>query len=79
MPAFDMKPVDVPQEVLDGLKSIPTVTVYAGVCNFGSRLNVCEGLTRLTPRPEAVRRAGADAQVPPRAARSGERENRRRG
>ena len=49
MPAFDMKPVEVPQEVLDGLKSIPTVTVYAGVCNFGSPLNVCEGLIKLTP------------------------------
>ena len=49
MPAFDMKPVDVPQEVLDGLKSIPTVTVYAGVCNYGSPLNVCEGLVKLTP------------------------------
>ncbi len=49
MPTFDMKPVDVPQEVLDGLKSIPTVTVYAGVCNHGSPLNVCEGLIKLTP------------------------------
>ena len=49
MPAFDMKPVDVPQEVLDGLKSIPTVTVYSGVRDFGSPLNVCEGLIKLTP------------------------------
>lgn len=49
MPALDMKPVEVPQEVLDRLKSIPTVTVYAGVCNFGSPLNVCEGLIKLTP------------------------------
>ena len=49
MPAFDMKPVEVPQEVLDGLKSIPTVTVYSGVRDFGSPLNVCEGLIKLTP------------------------------
>ena len=49
MTAFDMKPVSVSQDVLDGLKSIPTATVYSGVRNFGSPLNVCEGLTNLTP------------------------------
>ena len=49
MATFDMKPVEVSQEVLDGLKSIPSVTVYAGVCRFGSALCVCEGLVNLTP------------------------------
>ena len=49
MPTFDMKPVEVSQEVLDGLKSIPSVTVYSGVRNFGSALCVCEGLVNLTP------------------------------
>ena len=49
MPTFDMRPVEVAQEVLDGLKSIPSVTVYSGVCNFGSALCVCEGLANLTP------------------------------
>ncbi len=49
MPAFDMKPVDVPQEVLDGLKSVPTAAVYASVCHYGSPLNVCESVVNLTP------------------------------
>ena len=49
MPTFDMRPVEVAQEVLDGLKSIPSVTVYSGVRNFGSALCVCEGLANLTP------------------------------
>ena len=44
-----MKPTCVPQDVLDGLKSIPTATVYGAVCHFGCPLNVCEGLRRLTP------------------------------
>ena len=49
MPTFDMTPVEVSQDVLDGLKSIPTATVYGAVRNFGSPLNVCEGLVNLTP------------------------------
>ena len=49
MPTFDMKPVEVSQEVLDGLKSIPTATVYSGVRSFGSALNVCEGIVNFTP------------------------------
>lgn len=49
MPTFDMTPVDVPQEVLDGLKTIPSATVYSGVRSFGSALNVCEGLANFTP------------------------------
>ena len=49
MPTLDMKPKYVPQDVLDGLKSIPGATVYGAVCNFGCPLNVCEGLRNLTP------------------------------
>ncbi|SVD97059.1 uncharacterized protein METZ01_LOCUS449913, partial [marine metagenome] len=28
MATFDMKPVEVSQEILDGLKKIPTATIY---------------------------------------------------
>ena len=49
MPTFDMKPKHVPQDVLDGLKSIPGATVYGAVRHFGCPLNVCEGLRNLTP------------------------------
>jgi 5-oxopent-3-ene-1,2,5-tricarboxylate decarboxylase / 2-hydroxyhepta-2,4-diene-1,7-dioate isomerase len=47
-PSFDMRSVEVSQEILDGLKTIPTATVYNAVRYFGSPLNVCEGLGRLT-------------------------------
>ena len=68
MPVFDMKPVDVSQDVLDGLKSIPTATVYNGVRNFGSALNVCEGLVNFTPRGERfAARARTLRFLPPRA------------
>ena len=46
MPTFDMRPVEVAQEVLDGLKSIDGT---GPVRNFGSALCVCEGLANLTP------------------------------
>ena len=46
--APDMSPVEVPQAVLDGLKTIPTATVYNAVRHFGSPLSVCEGLGRFT-------------------------------
>ena len=52
MPTLDMKPVEVSQNVLDGLKSIPTVTVYSAVRSMGSHLNVCEGLVNFTPGKE---------------------------
>ncbi len=48
----DMKPVEVSQDVLDGLKSIPTATVYNAVRSMGSLLNVCEGLVNFTPGKE---------------------------
>jgi regulator of RNase E activity RraA len=44
-----MQPKHVPQDVLDGLKSIPGATVYGAVRHFGCPLNVCEGLRNLTP------------------------------
>ncbi len=57
MAAFDMKPVNVSQEVLDGLKTIPSATVYSGVRSFGSTVNVCEGLVNFTPFPPGQRLA----------------------
>ncbi len=52
MTTFDMRPVEVSQQVLDGLKSIPTATVYGGLRQFGSTVNVCEGLMNFTPGKE---------------------------
>ena len=50
MTDFDMKPVDVPQSTLDGLKTIPTATVYNAVRSFsGQEIHVCEGLKNYTP------------------------------
>ena len=46
--AVDMKAVEVSQEILDRLKTIPTATVYNAVRYFGSPMNVCEGLNRFT-------------------------------
>ena len=54
---FDMKPVQVQQEILDGLKEIPTATVYGAVCSFGSSVNVCEGLANFTPGKRLAARA----------------------
>jgi hypothetical protein len=31
MPQLDMRPVEVRQDVLDGLKALPTATVYSAV------------------------------------------------
>lgn len=68
MATFDMRPVQVPQDVLDGLKSIPTVTVYGAVRNFGSTYNVCEGLINFTPGEDRfAARARTLRFLPPRA------------
>ena len=67
MTTFDMKPVEVSQEVLDGLKTIPTATVYGAVRNFGSAYNVCEGLKNLTPGKRLAARAKTLRFLPPRA------------
>ncbi|GIT58489.1 MAG: hypothetical protein Ct9H300mP19_04370 [Dehalococcoidia bacterium] len=48
-PSFDMKPTYVTDEVLEGLKKLPTATVYNAVRYFGSTLCVCEGLQNFTP------------------------------
>ena len=55
--SFDMSPVEVPQEILDGLKIIPTATVYNAVRHFGVLVNVCEGLARFTPGSRFAARA----------------------
>ena len=54
MVTLDMSPVEVSQEVLDGLKSIPTATVYNAVRSMGSLLTVCEGLVNFTPSKERM-------------------------
>lgn len=55
--AFDMKPVHVPQETLDALKTLPTATIYSAVRYFGSPINVCEGLVNFTPGKRLAARA----------------------
>jgi len=57
IPIFDMKPVHVPDEVLEGLKKLPTATVYGTVRNFGSPLCVCERLKTFTPGQKMAARA----------------------
>ena len=67
MPQFDMRPVEVPQDVLDGLKALPTATVYSAVRQFGSPFNVCEGLVNLTPGTRLAARARTLRFLPIRA------------
>ena len=57
IPTFDMKPVYVPDEVLEGFKKLPTATVYGAVRSFGSTLCVCEGLRNFTPGKKMAARA----------------------
>ncbi len=57
MTTFDMKPVEAPQETLDGLKALPTATVYNAVRHFGSPQTVCEGLLNFTPGTRLAARA----------------------
>jgi 5-oxopent-3-ene-1,2,5-tricarboxylate decarboxylase/2-hydroxyhepta-2,4-diene-1,7-dioate isomerase len=56
-PTFDMKPVHVPDEVLEGFKKLPTATVYNAVRYFGSTLCVCEGIQNFTPGQKMAARA----------------------
>jgi regulator of RNase E activity RraA len=49
MPTFDMKPVEVSQELLNSLKSIPTATIYNALRSFGSTYCVCEAIQNFTP------------------------------
>ncbi len=57
MTQFDMKPVEVSQETLDGLKALPTATVYNAARHFGSLQTVCEGLINFTPGSRLAARA----------------------
>lgn len=57
IPTFDMKPVFVPDEILEGFKKLPTATVYNAVKLFGSPLCVCEGLKNFTPGQKMAARA----------------------
>ena len=66
-PSFDMRPTEVSQQTLDGLKTIPTATVYNAVRHFGSPVNVCEGLVRLTPGTRFAARARTLRFLPIRA------------
>ena len=67
MATFDMRPVKVSQEVLDGFKTIPTATVYGAVRHFGSTYTVCEGLINFTPGERLAARARTLRFLPPRA------------
>ncbi len=67
LPTFDMKPVHVPDEVLEGFKKLPTATVYGAVRFFGSLLCVCEGLQNFTPGKKMAARAKTLRFLPHRA------------
>ena len=66
-PSFDMKPTYVTDEVLEGLKKLPTATVYNAVRYFGSTLCVCEGLQNFTPGKKMAARAKTLRFLPHRA------------
>ena len=66
IPTFDMKPIHVPDEVLEGLKKLPTATVYGAVRSMGSPFNVCEGLKNFTPGEKMAARARTLRFLPPR-------------
>jgi len=65
-PNFNMTPVHVPDEVLEGLKKLPTATVYGAVRGFGSTLCVCEGLMTFSPGEKLAARARTIRFLPPR-------------
>ncbi|MBT5476462.1 MAG: hypothetical protein HOK43_06340, partial [Chloroflexi bacterium] len=67
IPTFEMKPVHVPDEVLEGFKKLPTATVYNAVRYFGSTLCVCEGLENLTKGRKLAARAHTLRFLPNRA------------
>jgi len=66
-PSFDMKPTYVTDEILQGLKKLPTATVYNAVRYFGSTLCVCEGLQNFTPGKKMAARAKTLRFLPHRA------------
>ena len=59
----DMVPVEVSQELLEGLKKIPTATVYNALRTFGSAFCVCEGIQNLTPFVPGKERFAARART----------------
>ena len=63
MATFDMKPVEVSQEVLDSLKAIPTATIYNALRSFGSTFCVCEGIENYTPFTPGKERFAARART----------------
>lgn len=63
MVGFKMKPIEVSQEILEGLKAIPTATVYNAVRSFGSLFCVCEGLQNYTPFEPGMERFAARART----------------
>ena len=63
MPTFDMKPVEVSQEILDALKEIPTATIYNALRSFGSTFCVCEGIQNFTPFIPGKERFAARART----------------
>ncbi|MBT3554432.1 MAG: hypothetical protein HN495_02445 [Chloroflexi bacterium] len=67
IPTFEMKPVHVSDEVLEGFKKLPTATVYNAVRYFGSTLCVCEGLENLTKGRKLAARAHTLRFLPNRA------------
>jgi 5-oxopent-3-ene-1,2,5-tricarboxylate decarboxylase/2-hydroxyhepta-2,4-diene-1,7-dioate isomerase len=67
IPNFAMKPVHVPDDVLEGLKTLPTATVYSAVKYFGSSLCVCEGLQNFTKGKKMASRAKTLRFLPNRA------------
>jgi regulator of RNase E activity RraA len=67
IPNFDMKSVHVPDDVLEGLKTLPTATVYNAVKYFGSSLCVCEGLQNFTKGKKMASRAKTLRFLPNRA------------
>ena len=54
---FNLKPTFVPNNVLEGLKKLPTSTVYNTVRYYGSTICVCEGLKNFTPGKKIAARA----------------------
>ena len=63
MVKFDMKPVEVSQDILTGLKAIPIATIYNALRVFGSHFCVCEGLQNFTPFTPGKERFAARART----------------
>lgn len=57
MPERNMKPVEVPQNVLNEFKKLPVATVYNAVRSLGSDLCVMDGIRNFTPGQRLAARA----------------------